>query len=222
LQRLTYLFLFLALGTPSKDKPSLTAFQRLHNLQISQYRVVVENVNSRIKRYRVLGGQFRHFRLVDDPEDSPPNFEFLEKIVRVIAALTNLSVERGWDKPFRGAAWTAPQNEVFLRKLDTQALNEFDKTRDRVAYDNYIRLREMGRLPDGEVKEEEEEEESSSSDDSGDDVVVMDSDDDDDEDMGRGSSFVSDDTGDALDQLSVAFVHSRRQRGIKLPSRLEL
>lgn len=73
-----------------------TAVDRLESIKASQIRCVVENVNARLKFYRLLTNVY--------PNKAIPQLEYY---VRVAAALLNL-----YYKPCRSANWVPPHNNV--------------------------------------------------------------------------------------------------------------
>lgn len=84
----------------SKEKAKLTLKQLRQNIELSKSRVVVENTNYRLKRYKVIGSKLRHYR--------PASAGQLEKgitpelIMNVVAGLTNRSILRD---PLRSSNW---------------------------------------------------------------------------------------------------------------------
>lgn len=86
---------------PRKSKknptPQLTEVDKLRNKTISQYRVIVENTLSHIKRWKIIGGKYRHFTTKKPIQQI--NFE---KVVFVCGALANMKIRR---KPLRSDNW---------------------------------------------------------------------------------------------------------------------
>jgi hypothetical protein len=85
--------------TPYKKplKEILTETQRQYNTALSKIRVVIENVISQIKKWKILVTVYRHFSL------SKNNQVSLELVIRVVTKLTALPVN---NSHLRTKNWT--------------------------------------------------------------------------------------------------------------------
>ena len=85
---------------PPVAVPSLNTSQKTHNIELSRMRVVVENTNSHLKIYKVIGSKLRHYR--------PGGKHKAEKaitpslIMQVVAGLTNRHIKK---TPCRSMDW---------------------------------------------------------------------------------------------------------------------
>ncbi len=121
----------------------MTAARALRNYQLSQYRVIVENAIGRLKRWAVVGSKFRHWHLVEDPDAVAPDFSFLERIMRVLCALTNWRVRVEDLRPLRTARWSPKPSDAYMSKLNTRAENELAAGK-KDDYARFLILRDAG------------------------------------------------------------------------------
>jgi hypothetical protein len=138
----THFLLVFAGESKAKPKEPLTAARALRNYQLSQFRVIVENAIMRLKRWRVLGSKFRHWKLTKDPAKSASDTGFCDKIVRMLSALTNWQVHVGDLKPLRQAGWSAKPSDSYMQKLETRAAKERKEDQQR-----FTVLRDLGEDP---------------------------------------------------------------------------
>jgi hypothetical protein len=82
-------------ASPSPSK--LTDEQKKFNTELSRTRVVVENVNARLKKWKIMRGPIRHFR------HGKPSLISPELIVDVVVGLTARELKTS---PCRAADWT--------------------------------------------------------------------------------------------------------------------
>ena len=89
------------------SKRALTASQRVHNTELSQTRVVVENVIGLIKRWGCMGSVFRHYH-----PGHPGPIQFLS-CLNFVGGLTR---ERLQKRPLRAADWAVPDAASVARE----------------------------------------------------------------------------------------------------------
>jgi regulator of replication initiation timing len=96
--------------TPFK-KPKhgvLNENQKLFNRQLSEIRVIVENVTSKLKDWKVLRGTYRHYSKIK------LNAIDLDLVVKVVAALTQFLIAK---KPLRNEFWKPKSHPMSILNI---------------------------------------------------------------------------------------------------------
>lgn len=96
--------------TPFKRPPHgvLTDEQKLFNRRLSEIRVIVENVTSKLKDWKILRGTYRHY------SKTKLNAIDLDLVVKVAAALTQLLIEK---KPLRNEFWKPKSHPMSISNI---------------------------------------------------------------------------------------------------------